>query len=245
MRKHPWYKHDANDWLSDPLLRQCTLAAQGLLERLMCMCHGGDPYGHLILSGRVLDCSDISVECGKRPTSVHKLVVELEKHGRISFGSRQEVVINRMVKDRAYSLQQSGFGKDGGNPTLKAPLKVEESKSKSKNKSKRAASADALPEWLTREPGFSVELWGAWMDTRKKKRAETSGHAVDLLLKKLEQRKPDAIKAIEMAVENGWTGIEWEWFDNRKNGGSKGTRGAKLINTHHAKQRDETMHKDF
>ena len=56
------------------------------------------------------------------------------------------------------------------------------------------------------------------MDTRKRKRAATKGKAIDLLLKKLSKRKPEAVAAIEMAVESGWTGFEWGWYDNRKQG---------------------------
>ena len=82
--------------------------------------------------------------------------------------------------------------------------------------SKRGASAFTLPEWLTSLNGFSDELWEAWMDTRKRKRAAIKGHAVELLLRKLKSRQGDAVSAIETVVECGWTGFEWSWYDERK-----------------------------
>jgi hypothetical protein len=75
-----------------------------------------------------------------------------------------------------------------------------------------------LPDWLTGLTGFTPDLWAAWMDTRRRKRASTTPHAIGLLLRKLEQRPGDAIAAITMAVEAGWQGFEWDWFDNRRNG---------------------------
>jgi hypothetical protein len=85
-----------------------------------------------------------------------------------------------------------------------------------KTKEPACKPSSALPDWLTSLPGFTPELWGAWMETRRKKRAATSGHAVTLLLRKLEQRPQDAVAAIETAVEAGWQGFEWAWFDDRR-----------------------------
>ncbi len=84
--------------------------------------------------------------------------------------------------------------------------------------STRSADAERyiLPEWLSKAEGFTQDLWGAWMDTRRKKRASNTPHAIGLLVRKLEQRKRDAVKAIQTAVEAGWTGFEWEWFDKRR-----------------------------
>lgn len=81
----------------------------------------------------------------------------------------------------------------------------------------------SLPEWLKASNGMSFALWQTWMATRSKKRAQNTEHAIGLLIRKLDQRKEDAVALIEMAVERGWQGIEWEWFDNsRKSSASKG-----------------------
>jgi uncharacterized protein YdaU (DUF1376 family) len=75
------------------------------------------------------------------------------------------------------------------------------------------------PEWLMNAPGYTPDLWKAWMDTRRRKRAATTPHALGLLVRKLEQRKDKAVEAVQMAVEAGWTSFEWDWFDTRKSGG--------------------------
>lgn len=82
-----------------------------------------------------------------------------------------------------------------------------------------------LPEWLTSLEGWSEELWQSWLQTRTKKRASNSKHAVGLLIDKLATRKDESIAAIRMAVEAGWTGFEWGWYDNRKASAGAGQAG--------------------
>jgi len=96
---------------------------------------------------------------------------------------------------------------------------------------KRGLTTDAqVPQWLRESPGWSDALWADWMATRRRKRASNSEHAIALLIRKLEERPDDAIKAIETALEAGWTGFEWTWFDDRRrvrqsNGGGNGGGG--------------------
>jgi hypothetical protein len=73
-----------------------------------------------------------------------------------------------------------------------------------------------IPAWLAEAPGYTPDLWAAWMDTRRRKRATTSGHAIGLLLAKLQKRPSDAVAAIQLAVERGWQGFEWTWFDDAR-----------------------------
>jgi hypothetical protein len=105
----------------------------------------------------------------------------------------------------------------------------------------KAASADSLPVWLTSQDGFSQDLWGAWMDTRKKKRAATKGKAIELLLKRLAKRKSEAVKAVEMAVESGWTGFQWDWYDNRKPAATDGGAAKRSHDESQSKQRAELI----
>jgi hypothetical protein len=80
-----------------------------------------------------------------------------------------------------------------------------------------------IPAWLAESPGYTPDLWAAWMDTRRRKRATTSGHAIGLLLAKLQKRPSDAVAAIQLAVERGWQGFEWAWFDDAR---ARATGGA-------------------
>lgn len=61
-----------------------------------------------------------------------------------------------------------------------------------------------LPEWIDRE------LWGAWMEVRKKKRVPTTEHAARLNIQKLNLwrvagQDPNAI--IRQSIENGYQGL--------------------------------------
>lgn len=60
--------------------------------------------------------------------------------------------------------------------------------------------------------GFDDELT-AFIAHRKKLKKPLSERAIELTLKKLEQRPESAISALQMAMEKGWQSIEWEWFD--------------------------------
>ena len=45
----PWGKFFWKDWLTDPRLSICSLAAQGLWMRLLCIMSMSEPPGHLFL----------------------------------------------------------------------------------------------------------------------------------------------------------------------------------------------------
>jgi len=129
MKRRPWYKHYAMDWLGHPLLRQCSLAARGLLEDLMCLAHLSDVYGHVRSSGVRIGVEDLPKIVQSHPRTVRKAFEELVSLRRVVVESDGTIVIPRMVRDGAYRQKQSDLGKKGGNPalgqTLKAPLKPE------------------------------------------------------------------------------------------------------------------------
>ena len=45
----PWGKFWWRDWLTDPNLSACSLAAQGLWMRMLCIMAHSNPIGHLAL----------------------------------------------------------------------------------------------------------------------------------------------------------------------------------------------------
>lgn len=124
--RKPWFKFYAQDWLADPVLRGLPLAAQGLLINMMALAHNGTPYGYLSDSdGRPIDLRKALNTHGMQTRcSLDTLLI----HGRCKRDTRGILYIPRMVKDAAYSLAQSELGKRGGNPTLKAPFKPEQSR---------------------------------------------------------------------------------------------------------------------
>ena len=50
-----WSKFYWSDWETDPALRLCSLAAQGLWMRMLCVAASHDPIGYVAVAGRGLD----------------------------------------------------------------------------------------------------------------------------------------------------------------------------------------------
>ncbi|MBB5519881.1 hypothetical protein FHS62_002711 [Amphiplicatus metriothermophilus] len=66
-----------SDWENDPALRLCSLAAQGLWMRLLCVASKGDPYGFVVVNGRALEASDIARLVGVSESEAADLIDEL------------------------------------------------------------------------------------------------------------------------------------------------------------------------
>jgi hypothetical protein len=124
MKRKPWLKFHTQDWLADSHLRMCSPVAHGLLINLISIAHSGDPYGHLTNGGMAIGPHEASKILSWNKQTISKAWAELDRNGRIVQSDDMVWYIPRMVKDNAYSLRQSGLGKKGGNPTLKAPLKA-------------------------------------------------------------------------------------------------------------------------
>ena len=132
MSKQPWLKFDAEAWLSDPHLRMCSPAAQGLLINLMAIAHGANPYGYLVNGTLAINDQNIGKIMAWNRQTVGKAWAELVLHGRTVEAECGLWYIPRMVKDHAESAKHSANGAKGGNPSLigvnpplKAPLKAE------------------------------------------------------------------------------------------------------------------------
>jgi hypothetical protein len=100
-----WGKWVWSDWLSDPALSSCSLAAQGLWMRMLCIMARSDPVGHLALPldrARLSEAKQVSRMCSAHGRHVDVLLQELETRGVFS---RQDGVIisRRMVRDHAKS----------------------------------------------------------------------------------------------------------------------------------------------
>lgn len=89
--------------------------------------------------------------------------------------------------------------------------------SEGKRRSATSPSAPELPGGLASAEGFADEF-AAFVAHRAKLKKPMTDHAKALLLAKLAQRPSDAIAALSMSIENGWQGVEWDWFDKRRGG---------------------------
>lgn len=232
MTKPPYFPLWVNNWLGSARIAAMTPAEEGAYFRLLCYEWQADDC--------TLPTDDDSLaqlsRLGDRwPASAGKIRACFDVvDGRLV----NEKLLETWVEANEQRAKRSQAGKRGmlsrwhkptnnnvitpllrdNNPTPTPTPTHTEKENKQKKSAPRKRVTLSLPEWLRSSEGFSAELWESWMDTRRKKRATNTPHAIGLLLRKLEQRPSDAVEAIRLAVEAGWQDFEWEWFDSRKAG---------------------------
>jgi hypothetical protein len=131
-----WTKFFWSDWSNDPLLRLCSLGAQGLWMRCLCVASEGEPYGYLTVKGRQLGVSDIARLAGVTETECDALLSELDRNGVFSRARNGAIYSRRLVRDQKKAAVARKNGEKGGNPTL----------SNKKEKSPSVKPVDKLPD---------------------------------------------------------------------------------------------------
>lgn len=114
-----WTKFFWSDWETDPALRLCSFAAQGLWMRMLCIAAVHDPIGYVAVAGRGLDETSIARMTGGLESEVSSLLGELDRNGVFSRDRHGRIYSRRMVSDAKKSAAARKFGKEGGNPKLK------------------------------------------------------------------------------------------------------------------------------
>lgn len=107
----PWSKFFWSDWESDEGLRQCSLAAQGLWMRMLCICAKGDPPGYLAIAGNPLDVSGVAKAAGISMSEAETLMVELDQWGVFSRDRKGRIYSRRMVRDQKRSRDGKKYAK--------------------------------------------------------------------------------------------------------------------------------------
>lgn len=115
----PWDKFFWSDYASDPALKLCSFAAQGLWMRMLCIAAEHDPAGYVAINGRGLEPEEIARCAGGGLTEISVLVSELERNGVFSRDRRGWIYSRRMVRAAKMRRQASEWGKKGGNPNLR------------------------------------------------------------------------------------------------------------------------------
>src|SRR5215472_4767432 len=116
---HRWLKFWPQDWMADPGLQSCSLAAQGLWIRLLCVMHDATPRGHLLINGLPPTSQQISKIIGKNLEEIRSLLLELKRAKVYSRDGDGVIFSRRMVRDTAASEYGKRTGKLGGNPILR------------------------------------------------------------------------------------------------------------------------------
>lgn len=102
---HHWSKFCWRDWQSDEALRMCSMAAQGFWMRLLCIAHGADPVGHVLVNGRQPTTRQLAAITGATEKEVTAYSHELEEAGVFSRTDNGTIYSRRMVRDTAMSEQ--------------------------------------------------------------------------------------------------------------------------------------------
>ena len=117
--KLPAFQFYPGDWLRDPGIRACSLAARGLWIEMLCLMHQAEPYGHLKAGSMIVSPEMLSRMVGANLKQIETTLEELEKVGVFSKSVEGIIYSRRMVKDEAIRRMRSQCGKLGGNPKLK------------------------------------------------------------------------------------------------------------------------------
>jgi hypothetical protein len=116
MAGEPWAKFFWKDWESDPALKLCSLAAQGLWMRLLCIAAASTIPGEVRIGRRPCSPSDIATIINASTEEVARLIDELEAGGVFDRAKDGAIVSRRMVRDAAEREKWRGYGKRGGRP---------------------------------------------------------------------------------------------------------------------------------
>ncbi|MDD3371932.1 MAG: hypothetical protein PHE27_08935 [Alphaproteobacteria bacterium] len=111
---YPWSKFYWSDWENDPALRVCSLAAQGLWMRLLCIAARSNPTGFIVVAGRPCSFTDIALLTGVSEQEVERLLDELSRNGVFSRDAQSRIFSRRMVRDTHARARLRKNGAKGG-----------------------------------------------------------------------------------------------------------------------------------
>ena len=155
MTANPWDKWFWSDWENDPGLKLCSLAAQGIWMRMLCVMAKSNPKGYLRVADE--DCSpeDIASLVGRPIDEVEALLTELEKQKVFSRDRSGCIYNRRMIRSEKKAKTARKNGKSGGNPTL---CKTMENPASDNQNSERALSnlSGIKPEAISHKPEASL-----------------------------------------------------------------------------------------
>ncbi len=116
--KRPSFQFYPADWLKDPALQSCSLAANGLWIKMLCIMHQCMPYGHLTVKGKPMTVAQLARNVGEQEKFVEELLIELDDADVFERDAQGCVFSRRMVRDENIRNKRAEGGKLGGNPLL-------------------------------------------------------------------------------------------------------------------------------
>ena len=96
-----------NDWDKDPGLRLCSLAAQGLWMRCLCLMARARPAGYLLIGTRPCTAAQLAELIGKDHETVTALLDELGRN-EVFATTRSGTIYNRRMVRGSSIARRSG-----------------------------------------------------------------------------------------------------------------------------------------
>ena len=216
MPKDPWYKFWPDKWENDTELQSCSLAAQGLLIKLMNIMHRSDKPGHLLINGekpnktstkRIINCHQNEYKTRLKELIEKGVLVEVDG----------VVVCPKVVRDHTDREASREAGKRGGNPalmgdTLKGRV-IPRCKKLDVRKKKEITTTEekivfSLPDWM---PG---KTWDLFLDHRENKVSKKSYPLFLTKFYNLKEKGWPPERVVDIIVEKGWKWFNPEWATN-------------------------------
>lgn len=124
MAKLPAFMFYPGDWMKDPALRSCSVAARGLWTDMLCLMFESDRRGYLQhVTGKPVTAEQLARMTGCSTDDVSQLLQELEDCGVFSRTEHGVIYSRRLVGDERKRQLCEAAGKKGGNPTLMGGVK--------------------------------------------------------------------------------------------------------------------------
>ncbi|WP_126975596.1 hypothetical protein [Frigidibacter oleivorans] len=106
------------DYESDLALRVCSLAAQGLWMRMLCVAARSQDRGFMLINGDPITVEDVAALGGCDPAIAADLLEELERRGVFSRDRKGRIYCRKMVRAEKQRKTNKKNGSKGGNPSL-------------------------------------------------------------------------------------------------------------------------------
>lgn len=145
-----WSKFYWSDWANDPGLKLCSLGAQGLWMRMLCVAAEHDPTGYVMVNGKPCDAAALARLTGTLVDEVQAYLDELEGYGVFSRDRQGTIYSRRMINDAKRAKNAAKNGRKGGNPTLKK--NENESRTTRGNKTENQAPDNQTPKQEDKPP---------------------------------------------------------------------------------------------
>lgn len=99
-----------NDYQGDPALRVCSLAAQGLWMRMLCLAAEAKKHGFVMVADRHASPEDLAVIAGRPVEEVTSCIADLERNAVFSRDRHGNIFCRRMVR----AAKKRAAGRKGG-----------------------------------------------------------------------------------------------------------------------------------